>query len=95
MPSFKTLLGSNPKLYLRLTSVSRSRMLRSFDCFVISEGKVVNVNDEVSSYASKKLSPLGSVLVKGCGTDMAYALVTEVSRMVFEGDASAIEYKVL
>jgi hypothetical protein len=95
MSHFKTLLGSSPKLYLRLTSVSRSRIFRSFDCFVIIEGKLVNVNDEVSAYASKKLNPLGSVLIKGSGMDMAYTLVAEVSRMVFEGDASAIKYEVL
>lgn len=95
MSSFKTLLGLKPKLYLRLTSVSHTRLLRSFDCFVIAEGKLVNVNDEVSAYASKKLNPLGSVWIKGSGMDMAYALVVEVSRTVFEGDASAIEYEVL
>lgn len=95
MSRFKTLLGSNPKLYLRLTSVNRSRLLRSFDCFVIADGKLINVNDEISAYASKKLNPLGSVLIKGSGMDMAYVLVTEVSRMAFEGDGSAIKYEVL
>lgn len=95
MPDFKTTLGLQPKLYLRLTSVSRTGLIRSFDCFVISGDKVVNVNHEVSSYASKKLSPLGSVLVKGREMDRASAFVRELSRMVFDGDDSAIHYEFL
>ena len=86
MPDFKTMLGSNPKLFIRLASVNPSGTTRSFDCYVIHENDIVNVNHEVSAYISKRRNSSGSVIMKGCGMDMAFALTYELSRLLYDGD---------
>ena len=97
MSDFKTLLGENPKIFIRLASVSASGMTRTFDCYVIVDtpyGKdILNVNHQVGSYASKRLNRQGSVIIKGCGMDMAFALVRELSMMVY-GD-TRLKYSVI
>jgi len=97
MTDFKTLLGEKPKIFLRLASVSARGRLRTFDCYVIVDNNygrdILNVNQQVSSYTSKRLNKQGSVIVKGCGMGMAFALVRNLSMMVYGDDR--LDYSVL
>ena len=95
MPDFKTMLGSNPKLFIRLASTSKSGMSRSFDCYIRHENDIVNVNHEVSAYISKRRNSSGSVIMKGCGMNMAFALTYELSSLLYNGDGYKLEYVVL
>lgn len=95
MTDFKTMLGSNPKLFIRLASASKSGMSRSFDCYIIHENDIVNVNHEVSAYISKRRNSSGSVIMKGCGMDMAFALTYELSSLLYNGDGYKLKHVVL
>ena len=96
MTDFKTMLGSNPKLFIRLASVSPSGMTRSFDCYIIHENDIVNVNHEVSAYISKRRNSSGSVIMKGLrGMDMAFALTYELSRLLYDGDGYKLRHVTL
>ena len=95
MADFKTRLGSNPKLFIRLASTSKSGMSRSFDCYVVHENDIVNVNHEVSAYISKRRNSSGSVIMKGCGMDMAFALTYELSSLLYDGDGYKLRHVTL
>lgn len=95
MADFKTMLGSNPKLFIRLASVSPSGTTRSFDCYIIHGNDIVNVNYEVSAYASKHRNSNGSIVIKDCGMDMAFALTYELSRLLYDGDGYKLRHVTL
>jgi len=95
MTDFKTMLGPKPKLFIRLASVSPSGMTRSFDCYIIHENNLVNVNHEVSAYISKRRNSNGSIVIKGCGMDMAFALTYELSRLLYDGDGYKLKHVTL
>lgn len=95
MTDFKTRLGSKPKIFLRLASTSKSGMSRTFDCFIIHENDIVNVNHEVSAYTSERRNSEGSIVIKGCGMDMAFALVYKLSVALFDGDGYKLKYATL
>ena len=94
MPDFKTMLGSSPKLFTKLVSISSSGVSRSFDCYLIYEGEIVNVNHEVAAYTSKRRNSMGSVIIREREMSMTF-LTYGLSKLIYEGDGHKLKHVAL
>lgn len=83
-------------VYTCLRSVSASGMTRTFDVFKISDGEVLNVSWLIH-YANKGTGGNGKpITMKGCGMDMAFALVYELSQSLFgNGNGYALKQRTI
>lgn len=73
------------KVYTKCTHVARSGMSRSIEAFIITDGELNNITWAISdaldySFDSKN----GGIKMGGCGMDMGFSLVYNLSRKVFQ-----------
>ncbi len=81
-------------VYTMLGHVSASGMSRNIIPFVIRGGEPVNIGGMVSNIQGRKWNNDGSVTIKGCGMDMGFALVYELSQAIFpDGFDDGAEHK--
>lgn len=75
-----------PTVWTEVRHVSKSGMSRDLSAFIVSNGEIVNVTYYVAKalgYAVKDRDGRRVVTVKGAGMDMGFALVYELSSVLF------------
>jgi hypothetical protein len=81
--------GQNPTLYTSCRHVSNSGMMRHINVFAIVDNQPININWYIEklgmykrgSYNSKNSD---SLRVGGCGMDMGFSVVYNISRAIFK-----------
>lgn len=85
--SLKELLPPDTTVYSVLRHVSASGMQRRIDFYVIKENKPRYLSGYMEAIGLGRLHDKGGLVVNGCGMDMGFDLVYNLSRMVFKGDS--------
>jgi hypothetical protein len=81
--------GEKPVLYTVLKHVSSSGMMRHIDVIAIDDGQPININWHVEQLGTYKRAKsydaknADSLRVGGCGMDMGFAVVYNISCVVF------------
>lgn len=86
LATLRALLKPGDTVYTVLRSVSRSGMSRKISCFVVGESQEpMNITRHVHHVTGYPLSRTGehAVSVSGCGMDMGFALVYDLSYRLF------------
>ena len=78
-----------PTVYGKVTHVARSGMMRYIDFFVAKGGNIYNINGLIGAATSYKDTEKG-VKVDGCGMDMVFAVINELSKALNDGDGYKI-----
>lgn len=80
----KWIRRTRPTIYTTVRHVSASGMLRVIDVFVIKKGRPLSLNYLIETYGLYKRDKQRSgVRVSGCGMDMGFAVVYELSSSIF------------
>lgn len=74
---------ANNTIHTDLLHVSKSGMTRRIDCFVIVDGEIININHLIAEIDGKKIDSKGGIRVQGCGMDMGFSLVYNLSCRLF------------
>lgn len=80
--SLRELCPEGSKVYCIVRHVSRSGMSRCIDCYVIRDNELI----WISGYASKAMGMTltqNGIRVGGCGMNMCFALVYDLSRTLY------------
>jgi hypothetical protein len=79
----KLVKKGNYKVYTALKHVSSSGMFRLIDCFVIIKNKPQNINWYIEKLGLFKRNDDGRLKVSGCGMDMGFCVVYNLSSVIF------------
>ncbi len=87
----KELLNGNRKVYTRIDSVSASGMSRQISAFIPVVDKrdgspdIVNISYYIAKILHNRQGKSGGVIMGGCGMDMGFSMVYNVSSYLFLG----------
>lgn len=70
-------------VYTALKHVSSSGMMRHIACYIVRDNKIVDITWHVSRILDLKRANNGGVKVSGCGMDMGFHVVYELSCALF------------
>ncbi len=76
-------LKPGDKVYVTVLHVSRSGMLRSIKATIIQDGRPWDISYLVAHIFGESLHKTGGVKMGGCGMDMGFALVYNLSSALF------------
>lgn len=79
----REMLNPGDTVYTVLRHVSRSGMSREITMHVIEDGEPWWISGYAARAAGNRLGPRDGVVVSGCGMDMGFALVYELSRALY------------
>lgn len=79
-------------VYTILRHVSQSGMSRNIDVVVIKDNKPICVSWDVAKLLEYRQNEDGSLKVRGCGMDMGYSVVYNMSRTIFD-DNYAVNHR--
>lgn len=85
-------INKGDTIYTVLRSVSATGMSRRIDLYVIKDNKPSFLTGYVASVMGKKMHRNGGIVQKGCGMDMGWHLVGNLSYELF-GDESALKHE--
>lgn len=72
------------KVFTNLIHVSQSGMTRRISCFIATApGELVNIDWYMEKLNVAKRSKKGGLTVTGCGTDMGFAIVYDLSKILY------------
>lgn len=66
-----------------LNKVSRSGMQREITFLVAHKGEIVNINWSICQVMSYRMGKTGGLIVKGCGMDMGFHVVNNLSMRLY------------
>jgi hypothetical protein len=72
-------------IYTRVNHVSRSGMSRNISAYVMRDNSPVNISTSVATVIGEGIANDGGVKMGGCGMDMGFSLVYELSYALFKG----------
>mgnify|MGYP000694525204 CR=1 FL=1 len=79
-----SMLNGNRDIYTLVKRVSSTGMSRHIQCFIVRDGKIVNITYWVSNILGYKINrDTGGLVVGGCGMDMGFHVVYSLSRSLF------------
>ena len=81
--TLRAMLPPGSVVYVVLRHVSRSGMLREIAAYTIQNGEPVWISGRVAQAAGLKLGKRDGVLMGGCGMDMGFGLVYELSHALY------------
>ncbi len=70
-------------VYTVLRHVSRSGMQRRIDCYSIQKNKLVYLSGYIEHITSMKRHKNGGLIVDGCGMDMGFHIVHNLSMALY------------
>jgi len=70
-------------VYTVLKHCSASGMSREIDLLIVRKNEVIRIGYYVARVTDRAIGNHGGVKIGGCGTDMGFALVYELSRTLF------------
>ena len=70
-------------VYTALKHVSSSGMMRHISCYIARDNKIVDITWHVARVLDLKRADNGGVKVGGCGMDMGFHIVYELSCVLF------------
>ena len=79
----RALCPKETTVYTILRHVSRSGMSRHIDLYVIKDNKPMYISGYVACYLDRKQAKHGAVKITGCGMDMGFALVYDLSMVLY------------
>jgi len=80
----RTIRVSVPVLFTRVESVARSGMSRTISVYAIRESEPLNISHIIAPLAGGSYVPdLRAVRIGGCGMDMGFALICNLSYALF------------
>lgn len=79
----KDLVSEGDTIYGIVRSVSRSGMSRTIDFYIIRENLPVYLTGFMSTVLKRPRDKRGALKVQGCGMDMVFACVSEISVALF------------
>jgi hypothetical protein len=81
------LINTGDTVYTCLRHVSASGMARDISLHIISDGRIVDISGTVSHLLCMKCNVKnGGIRINGCGMDMGFALVYDLSSTLFNGN---------
>lgn len=89
--SLKDFLGRGDKVYGIVRSVARSGMSRTIDFYVVKDNRLVYLTGYMSKVLNIACNKQGALKVQGCGMDMIFACVYELSMSLF-GDGYSLKH---
>jgi len=93
MARLQELCPAGTTVYCVVRSVSRSGMSRNIDCYVIQDNELIWITGYMScvlSYTIRRNSQ--GLHVGGCGMDMCFAVVYELSRTLYSHDGYKLKH---
>lgn len=90
----RTILDTGDSIKVIIRSVSRSGMSRNMDLYVIRGNDLLYLNGYVATVLKVRRIKNGELQVRGCGMDMAFAVVSDLSRVLFN-DPYALKHEVI
>lgn len=73
-------------VYTTVDHVSRSGMMRHISCYVVNDGRIVNITRTVSDLIGwPQHKDRNGLMVSGCGMDMCFHVVYTLGRCMFPG----------
>jgi hypothetical protein len=70
-------------LYTQLDHVSRSGMMRHISVKIVEEGEIRDITWHVANVLNEKRTKEGSIKVGGCGMDMGFSLIYNLSSALY------------
>lgn len=70
-------------LYTTIKHVSRGGMSREISVYVVHNERIRNINYYVGEVLGLRIGNHNGLVVKGCGMDMGYAIVSSVSEILY------------
>lgn len=89
--SLKTLLVKGDRVYGIVRSVARSGMSRTIDFYVIKDNQPIYLTVSMSDALGIPQNKGGALKVAGCGMNMIFATVYDLSRCLF-GDGYSLKH---
>ena len=85
------LLKPGDTVYTKLNHVSRSGMLRSIDVYIFRDNAPLRLTYDVGLVTGYKHHKDGGLKLHGCGMDMGFSLVYNLSRALYGSGYACIE----
>lgn len=82
----QSMLPQGSTVYCILRSVSSSGMQRQISLYCIHDGELRNIDGYVSDLLGRKIGKKDGIICNGCGMDMGFDLVYNLSFALFDGD---------
>jgi hypothetical protein len=82
-----TLIKRGDTIYTVLRSVSRSGMQRTLDLYAIVDGQPMYLSGHAAKVADLRRNKEGAIVISGCGTDVGFEAVYNLSMAMFCRDA--------
>lgn len=79
----KKLFRVNKTVYCKLNHVSQSGMTRRISFYVVRKNKIIDLTRHISNVTGLKVSKNGGLTVGGCGMDMGFSVVYDLSRTLY------------
>jgi hypothetical protein len=76
-------------IYTSIKHVAKSGMSRNIALYCVNEGRIKDISYFVANILGRKLAKDNSVTIGGCGMDMGFALVYDLSATLFDGQDRA------
>ena len=89
-----SLLDPGSTVHVVIRSISHSGMSRTMDFFVIRDNELVYLSGYLSTLLKMRRATNNALRVTGCGMDMAFAVVSDLSRVLFN-DPYALKHEVI
>ena len=78
--ALKKLIGRNYKVYTSCDHVSASGMTRNISCYIAKGGDIIDITWHVARVLEyKRNRDNGGMVVRGCGMDMGFSVVYNLS----------------
>ena len=71
------------KIHIICRNVSRSGMSRQLDFFLLRDNRLIYISPHVAEITDHKRHTNGALKVSGCGMDMGFAVVYDLSSRLF------------
>lgn len=81
--TLRALLPPGTTVYTIVRSVARSGMSRTIDCYKLSESGPRWLSGLIAKACGYRQAPGGALKVSGCGMDMGFAVVYELSQALY------------
>lgn len=85
------ILKPGDTVYTNVLSVARSGMSRTIKCYMVREGEMSDITYPVAQITGYSIAKNGGIRIGGCGMDMGFALVYELSRKLFPTDQESFK----
>lgn len=85
LEALKARLKPGSTVYTSVSQVSQSGMSRHIHCYIVDGAEINNITYWVARVCGDRISPKsGGLVISGCGMDMGFAVVYNLSRVLFQ-----------